>query len=406
LAAWGDSPRVFPNKALRVVAALLATLGVGGIVAYLTMQGGSRVLVFLILLLILAVEGLFALALSKRVDRVLAGVDDRAHDLILLSGLLDRLEGEPLESPLLRSLREALEIDGRPASERIRKLGRLLQLLDSRDNQFFLPFALVLLWKTQLAMRIDAWRASNGPRIAGWLAATGDFEALSSLAAFAAENPDDVFPEIVTGPPFYEAQGLGHPLIARGECVRNDVTLGEDVAALVVSGSNMSGKSTLLRAIGVAAVMAQAGAPVRAKALRLSPLAVGATLRVQDSLQAGRSRFYAEITRVRQVVEVSRGPLPLLFLLDELFSGTNSHDRRVGAEAVIRGLLERGAIGLVTTHDLALAEMVAGLGPRTHNVHFEDHFEGGVMRFDYRIHPGVVTHSNALELMRAVGLEV
>ena len=406
LAAWGDSPRVFPNKALRVVAALLATLGVGGIVAYLTMQGGSRVLVFLILLLILAVEGLFALALSKRVDRVLAGVDDRAHDLILLSGLLDRLEGEPLESPLLRSLREALEIDGRPASERIRKLGRLLQLLDSRDNQFFLPFALVLLWKTQLAMRIDAWRASNGPRIAGWLAATGDFEALSSLAAFAAENPDDAFPEIVSGPPFYEAQGLGHPLIARGECVRNDVTLGKDVAALVVSGSNMSGKSTLLRAIGVAAVMAQSGAPVRAKALRLSPLAVGATLRVQDSLQAGRSRFYAEITRVRQVVEVSRGPLPLLFLLDELFSGTNSHDRRVGAEAVIRGLLERGSIGLVTTHDLALAEMVAGLGPRTRNVHFEDHFEAGVMRFDYRIHPGVVTHSNALELMRAVGLKV
>jgi DNA mismatch repair ATPase MutS len=195
-------------------------------------------------------------------------------------------------------------------------------------------------------------------------------------------------------------------LIPRRECVANDVSLGGEVTALVVSGSNMSGKSTLLRAIGVAAVMAQAGAPVRAKRLRLSPLAVGATLRVQDSLQAGRSRFYAEITRVRQIVDVSRGPLPLLFLLDELFSGTNSHDRRVGAESVIRGLLERGAIGLVTTHDLALAEIVAGLGPRTLNVHFEDHFEDGLMRFDYRIHPGVVQHSNALELMRAVGLEV
>ena len=186
----------------------------------------------------------------------------------------------------------------------------------------------------------------------------------------------------------------------------NDVSLGGETTAIVVSGSNMSGKSTLLRAIGVATVLGLAGAPVRATRLRLSPLAVGATLRVQDSLQAGRSRFYAEITRVRQIVDVSRGPLPLLFLLDELFSGTNSHDRRVGAEAVIRGLLDRGAVGLLTTHDLALAEIVAGLGPRTLNVHFEDHFEDGVMRFDYRIHPGVVTHSNALALMRAVGLEV
>ena len=152
--------------------------------------------------------------------------------------------------------------------------------------------------------------------------------------------------------------------------------------------------------------MALAGAPVRATRLRLSPLAIGATLRVQDSLQAGKSRFYAEITRVRQVVDVSRGPTPLLFLLDELFSGTNSHDRRIGAEAVLRGLLDRGGLGLITTHDLALADVVAGLGARTRNVHFEDHFEDGRMRFDYRMHPGVVQHSNALALMRAVGLEV
>ena len=168
----------------------------------------------------------------------------------------------------------------------------------------------------------------------------------------------------------------------------------------------MSGKSTLLRSVGVAAVMALAGAPVRARRLRLCPLAVGATLRIQDSLQAGKSRFYAEITRVRQVVDLSRGPLPLLFLFDELFHGTNSHDRRIGAESVLRGLLERGSIGLITTHDLALAEIVTGIGPQAVNVHFEDHFEDGKMRFDYRMRPGVVEHSNALALMRAVGLEV
>ncbi|MDG3003032.1 MutS-related protein [Paludisphaera mucosa] len=403
LASWGTTPRVFPNRPIRIVAALLATFGASALAYLIYKQDPPASLLFVLMLLI---EGVFALWLAKRVDRVLAGVDERAHDLTLLSGLLDRLEREPLDAPLLRSLREALVTGGSPASRRIRSLGNLLHLLDSRDNQFFMPFALVLLWKTQLAMKIDAWRAANGPQVAGWLAATGDFEALSALAAYAAENPSDVFPEIVPGPALFDAAGLGHPLIARAECVTNDVTLGLETTALVVSGSNMSGKSTLLRAIGVATVMSLAGGPVRASRLRLSPLAVGATLRVQDSLQAGRSRFYAEITRVRQIVDVSCGRLPLLFLLDELFSGTNSHDRRVGAEAVIRGLLDRHAIGLVTTHDLALAEIVAGLGPRTLNVHFEDHFEDGVMRFDYRIHPGVVQHSNALALMRAVGLDV
>jgi DNA mismatch repair ATPase MutS len=166
----------------------------------------------------------------------------------------------------------------------------------------------------------------------------------------------------------------------------------------------MSGKSTLLRSVGVATVMALAGAPVRSRRLRLSPLVVGATLRVQDSLQAGRSRFYAEITRVRLLVDLASGPEPLLFLFDELFHGTNSHDRRIGAESVLRGLLERGAIGLITTHDLALAEIVSGLGPQTVNVHFEDQFENGQMHFDYKMRPGVVKHSNALALMRAVGL--
>jgi DNA mismatch repair ATPase MutS len=168
----------------------------------------------------------------------------------------------------------------------------------------------------------------------------------------------------------------------------------------------MSGKSTLLRSVGINAVLALAGAPVRARSLALAPLAIGATLRIQDSLQAGRSRFYAEITRVRELVDIASGPLPLLFLFDELFHGTNSHDRCVGAESVLRGLVERGAIGLVTTHDLALAQIADNLAPRAVNVHFADHLENGTMRFDYRMRPGVVQHSNALALMRAIGLDI
>jgi len=168
----------------------------------------------------------------------------------------------------------------------------------------------------------------------------------------------------------------------------------------------MSGKSTLLRAVGVNVVLAQAGAPVRAASLRLSPLSIGATLRVEDSLEAGQSRFYAEILRIRAIVELARGPVPVLFLLDEILHGTNSYDRRIGAEAIIRALVGAGAIGLVTTHDLALTELVSTLGASAANVHFEDRLENGVMVFDYRMRPGVVEHSNALALMRAVGLEV
>ena len=188
--------------------------------------------------------------------------------------------------------------------------------------------------------------------------------------------------------------------------VRNDVCFAGATRLLVVSGSNMSGKSTLLRTVGINAVMALAGAPVRATSLRLSPLAVGATLRIQDSLLEGRSRFYAEITRIRTIADIAAGRTPLLFLLDELFHGTNSHDRLLGAQGVLRSLLDRGAIGLITTHDLALTAIGDELAPRAVNVHFEDWFEAGDIKFDYRMKPGPVTRSNALALMRAVGLDV
>jgi len=175
---------------------------------------------------------------------------------------------------------------------------------------------------------------------------------------------------------------------------------------ILLSGSNMSGKSTLMRTVGVNAALALAGAPVRAARLRLSPLAVGATLRIQDSLMAGTSRFYAEVSRLRQLVDLAGGPVPLLFLVDEILAGTNSADRRLGAAAILRGLIDRGAIGIASTHDLALTEIATDLPGRALNQHFEDQLEGETLRFDYRLRPGVVQRSNALALMRAVGLDV
>lgn len=401
LAQWGEAPPILQARGLRLAALVLGALGLAGLLAWAFLPYGS-----LPFAVTGAVEGCFALALSRRVREVIAPLERRAHDLAVFYGVLARIEREQFTAPRLMQLRAALETTGRPPSEQIARLAALIELLDSKRNIYFAPLAAVMLWTTNIAFALERWRAEAGPAIRGWLKAVAEFEALADLATYAYENPDDVFPEMVEDGPLFDGEGLGHPLLPLTTMVRNDVHLGPDCRLLVVSGSNMSGKSTLLRTVGVNAVLAQAGAPVRARRLRLSPLTVGATLRIQDSLQDGRSRFMAEVVRVRQLVELATGPRPLLFLLDELFAGTNSHDRRIGAEAVVRGLVEAGAIGLITTHDLALTHIVDGLTPQAANVHFEDRLENGTMTFDYRMQPGVVTHSNALELMRSVGLKV
>jgi hypothetical protein len=401
LARWGAAPPVGLPRWARVGAVCFATLQLAGIAAWFTLNFG---LIPFVLAALLA--GGFALWLRVPVGRVLATVERRAHDLALLSGVLHRIEREPFAAERLRQLQQDLQTAGLPPSRRIAQLVQLIDRLDWKRNFFFAPLAYLLLWDTHIALSVEAWRATSRPAIARWLSVVGEFEALCALAAYAYEHPADPFPEIVADGPCFEGEGLGHPLIPEARCVRNDVQLGNEVRLLVVSGSNMSGKSTLLRTVGVNVVLALAGAPVRGHRLRLSPLMVGATLRIQDSLQAGRSRFFAEITRVRQLVDLAKGSPPLLFLLDELFHGTNSRDRCLGAEGVTRGLIDCGALGLITTHDLALAAIADRLGPRARNVHFEDHLENGTMVFDYRMRPGVVQKSNALALMRAVGLDV
>jgi hypothetical protein len=401
LAAWGAEPPILTSTPVRILISVLGLAAMVALVGWLAWDWGLAPLFGVIF-----VEGGVMLALAARVKRVVSVVQKRARDLALFAGVLARLEREQFTSPRLRELRAALDTTGAVPSARIAQLGNLIDLLNSQRNQLFMPFALLLLWTAQMAFAIERWRRTSGPAVRGWLAVVGQFEALCALATFAYENPDHPFPEVVEDGPVFDGQALGHPLLPAARCIRNDLRLGDDLRVLVVSGSNMSGKSTMLRTVGVNAVLALAGAPVRAARLRLSPLVVGATLRIQDSLQEGRSRFYAELLRVRQVVDLSRGNTPLLFLLDEIFHGTNSHDRRQGAEAVVRGLVETGAVGLVTTHDLSLTHIVEVLAPRAANVHFADHFENGSMVFDYTMRPGVVRNSNAIALMRAVGLEV
>jgi hypothetical protein len=363
-------------------------------------------------------------------DFVADTLTNRALELDIVSELLAHLERARLDADRLVVLRGRLDAGGPPASRAIRRLHRLSELYDSQKNTSAIPIllflagaytsqdwlldfalgvaALLLLARPLIALAVARWRSRFGARVREWVETVAEFEALSSLAGYRYERPGDVFPEVLDdgAPALFDGVQLGHPLLPRPTLVRNDVHLAGNTRLLVVSGSNMSGKSTLLRTVGINAVLALAGAPVCASALRLSPLAVGATIRIQDSLLEGRSRFYAEIVRIRELVDIASGPVPLLFLLDELFHGTNSHDRVRGADGVLRSLLDRGAIGLITTHDLALTTIAERVAPRAVNVHFQDWFEQNEMTFDYRMKPGPVTRSNAIALMRAVGLDV
>jgi hypothetical protein len=398
--AWAEGPVLLPLNWRRWVAPLFAPFVLAGFVQYFTTGNPTLVIV------VLAAQTLFVWPLARGSEQVQHGAEHVMPELSVLAHLLERLERERFTAPRLVHLRQQFQDRGVDASRAIRALGRLVAVVEWQHNLMFLLVSVPFMVGTHMAWTIESWRARYGRHVREWLAASGEFEALASLSAYRYEHPDDPFPVIVDERPArFEGESLGHPLLAAARMVRNDVRLDAATRLLVVSGSNMSGKSTLLRTAGINAVLALAGAPVRGRALTLSPLAIGATLRIQDSLQEGRSRFYAEITRIRELAELAPRQ-PLLFLLDELFHGTNSHDRLVGASGVLRSLLDRGAIGLITTHDLALTAIADELAPRALNVHFEDWFEGGEIRFDYRVKAGRVTRSNALALMRAVGLEV
>ncbi len=403
LLTWAeDPPRLAPQWLAWVARAF--TVAVVAAMVWLATTGEVSML-----LVVLAAQSIFAFPQMRRIVQVLHRADAATRDLGTLSRLLSRIETETFQSSRLQQVQHRLRTGSVSASHAIRTLQRLVEIHDWQHNNVFLALSIPFMLGVHLAWAMEGWRRRHGASVRQWLAAAGEFEALVSLSAYRYEHPDDPFPEIVSGGgrvARFQGTGLGHPLLPAARMVRNDVSLDEGTRLLVVSGSNMSGKSTLLRTVGANAVLAFAGAPVRAASLQLSPLTIGATLRIQDSLLEGRSRFYAEITRIRELADAARGAQPLLFLLDELFHGTNSHDRLVGASGVLKSLLDRGSVGLITTHDLALTAIADDLSGRAANVHFEEWFDAGEMRFDYRLKPGRVTRSNALALMRAVGLEV
>jgi len=395
---WAQSPNRLDRPWIRWTAPLLALLAVAAALAWAI--AGLRFPLLAVLLLELALTYL----LRDPVRTATTAVETAYEDLKGLSLLLNRIETERFEAAPLRALVLRLSSHSIGASAAFSRLATIVNFIESRRNPFLQPFMLPLMYPLQAALAAERWRAAHGNAIRAWLDVLGEIEALVSLARYSYEHPEYPFPEFIEGAAAFQADELGHPLIPAAARVCNDVDMSGSTRVLLVSGSNMSGKSTLLRAVGINTVLAMAGAPVCAKRLRLTPLQIGASIRVNDSLHEGSSRFYAEITRLRQLFEPAAPPL--LYLLDELLQGTNSSDRRIGAQGVIRALLERGAIGLVSTHDLALTE-IAGLDAHALvNVHFEDEFIDGKLKFDFKLRNGIITKSNGVELMRSIGLDV
>ncbi|MGH9746515.1 MAG: MutS-related protein [Candidatus Acidiferrales bacterium] len=400
LVAWAEGQPALGSRAGRIAAFVLSIVWLASVIGWAVWDLRT----FAVLSTIVNLS--FAARFRVRLREIVALAEKAGQDLSLLADVLGRLEREKFSAAKLVELQTQLAAQGVAPSHSIARLGRLVELLISRRNPILQVMDPFVLWSLNLAFAIEAWRQRFGGAVRGWLAAVGEMEALSSLAAYAYEHPADVFPEFTGDAPCFDAEGFAHPLIPEERAVRNDLRLDRDFRLMIISGPNMAGKSTFVRSVGINAVLAQCGAPVRARRLRLSRLAVAASVCILDSLQGGISRFYAEIARLKLITDLTNGPSPVLFLLDELLSGTNSHDRRIGAEAMARNLFERGAIGLITTHDLALAEIADSLGPGAGNFHFEDRLENGKLRFDYRLSPGIVRTSNALDLMRSIGLDV
>ena len=362
--------------------------------------------------LVVTVNLVLSYRLRERLEETFNRVEAREREFQLYAECMETAAAPRYHAAELARLRAELCPAGWPAHRWMDLLHRRVVLSDARHATLLhLPLQLLLLWDFHTLWLLERWQRAVGRRARAWLAALGEIEALAAFAALRFDNPDWAFPLVAASEDRFAARALGHPLIASGPRVTNDVEVGPPGTFLLVTGSNMSGKSTLLRAIGVNAVLAQAGGPACAADLRLPPVEVATSILIEDSLAGGVSFFMAEVLRIQRIVAAADRAQEegrrLLYLLDEVLRGTNSRERQVAVRRVVLHLLRHGAIGAVSTHDLELAgipELAAAVRP----VHFRETIhpagEGPAMTFDYKMRPGIATTVNALKLMELVGL--
>ncbi|HRA86728.1 MAG TPA: hypothetical protein PK992_01620 [Planctomycetaceae bacterium] len=358
-------------------------------------------------LMVIILQAPAIVATRRQIRTVAQRMDNVDTALRQFGAVIDVFERHAVEEPSIRDLQNRFHSESETASQAIGRLSRLTQWLNNAiRNQFFAPIAWACGMFVLVTFLLERWRQKHGRDVADWLETTACLEASLSVAGYSFDHPDDCLPVISDDHPELIAEDLGHPLLRESDCVRNSVSLTQSMPLLLISGSNMSGKSTFLRSLGASVVLTLCGSVVRAKSFRTYPFQVATAMRISDSLQEGRSLFFTVVRRLKTVVDLTEQPRIVLFLLDEILNGTNSNDRRRGAEAIIRSLVARHALGIVTTHDLALTKIADSMSDQALNKHFEDTITDGQMTFDYKLRDGVVERSNAIALMRMLGLEV
>jgi hypothetical protein len=398
---WLDQPRGGLEPWMRWVLIAMTVVWVGLVVATL-MHRMDASLLPRNLAAVLAVEGAFALWLKPRVMAELEASQRLAGQTAILRAGLRVLREQKFSSELLLRLQQ----DAVGEERALKSLAGGLMLVEQRAKEWFYAPALLLAVGSHAAISLEAWKREHGAAMRRWVAAWAEFEAVLAVATYAVEHHENVYPEIVeSSAARFNAEGLAHPLLPASVAVRNDVRLDAEMRFLLISGSNMAGKSTLLRAIGCNVVLTLAGVPVCARVVTMSALRVGASLALVDSLAEGKSKFLAEVERLRDLVALAKAhPGNMLFLIDEIFSGTNSADRRAAAEAVLWGLMREGAIGALSTHDLALADLAEVESLHGLNMHMASPDESDPLGFDYLLKPGVNRTTNALAIVKMLGL--
>lgn len=395
-----EPPALLPKRALVTVIHLLPLITIGAI--SLAIAG----LPWLIVPAPVLLQILLNRRMRDKVARVYGMTSRTAEILTAYSRIIRELEGAEFESPLLKRIREGLRDEYRPASLSIRKLASLAGYFDMRTSEFFHAlFNTLLLWDLHCLYRIERWIQAAAGRVPGWFEAMGSFEALSSLACLGFNHPDWAVPRISETGAFLEAVSLGHFLIPDAERVSNDLRIGGPGSILIITGPNMAGKSTFLKTVGVNMVLALAGGPVCARSFAIRPVRLYSSMKVSDSLDKSLSLFYAELQRLKMVLDAVDREERVFFLLDEILKGTNALDRQKGAIALLRQLAGKSS-GIVATHDLELTKLEQEFPDRIINHHFDGYIEGDKLLFDYRLKKGKCESFNALILMRKIGIDI
>jgi len=348
-----------------------------------------------------------ALLAYKRKERARTfAISERyGSDLRVYYKMIKVFEEHEFQSPLLRGIKAGMRNKlGLPCNKQMSRLASIVDSMGNRRNMFYILFNIVLMWDFQIIIALEKWKRESGKSLGAWFEALGDVEVLASLAQISFENPDWAKPRLCPGKPSFTAREIGHPLLI-GRRVNNDLALAEDRKVLLITGSNMSGKSTLLRTAGINLVLAYAGAPVCASSFSASLMKICSCMRVTDNLKESISSFYAELLRIKLIVQQAESGCKVFFLLDEVFKGTNSTDRHAGAKVLVNKLSGTDSIGLVSTHDLELCDLEAE-NPKITNYHFREYYTDGKLNFDYKLRPGPSTTRNALYLMRLAGIEI